>query len=148
MRVVVVKKDSWNWMLSNFIEVSLQTLFYYIINKYLIIKSACIDRVSRINRKTRDIMICLTVKIRFGDHETARHGSRNMKYSRHFLAIWEHLNDSISQSILNEMLKMMILLLRLFTHTHIYILIYTHTSKKYIIIMYNIQILCSLYVIW
>jgi len=34
----------------------------------------------RINRKTRDIMICLTVKLRFGDHEIARHGSRNMRY--------------------------------------------------------------------
>jgi len=32
--VVIVKKDFWNWMLSNFIEVSLQTLFYYVINKY------------------------------------------------------------------------------------------------------------------
>jgi len=45
MHVVVVKKDFWNWMLSNFIEVNVQILFYYIINKYLVIKSACNDRI-------------------------------------------------------------------------------------------------------
>ena len=33
------------------------------------------------DRKTRDIMICLTVKIRFGNRETARRKSRNMRYS-------------------------------------------------------------------
>ena len=68
-------------MLSNFIEASLQTLYYYIINKYLVIKSVIKVRLY-CNTKTRDVMICLTVKIRFGDHETARHGSRNMRYSR------------------------------------------------------------------
>jgi len=66
-------------MLSNFI-INLQTLFYYIINKYLVTKSGCNDRVRSFNRKTCDIMICLTVKIRFGDHEIARHGSHNMRY--------------------------------------------------------------------
>ena len=30
-------------------------------------------------------MICLTVKIRFGDHETAKYGSRNTRDTQVFL---------------------------------------------------------------
>jgi len=77
-------------------------------------------------------MICLIVKIRFGDHEIAKHGSRNMRYL--FLANMRASKqfNSITQSILlNEILKMMILLLRLLTHLHTYTLTYTHIEKLY-----------------
>jgi len=77
-------------------------------------------------------MIYLTVKIRFGDHEIARHGNnRNIRYLE---LIWEHLNNSIPQSILlNENIKNDDSIIKI-THTHI--LAYTRIEKLYNIILY------------
>jgi len=67
-------------------------------------------------------MICLTVKIRFGNHETVRHGSR--KILRIFL-IWEHKQFNISKHIIEQNIKNDDSIVKI-THIHIP----THTHKK------------------
>ena len=69
-------------------------------------------------------MICLTIKIRFGDHEIAKHGSRNMRYL--FLANMRaskqfkyYSKYTIERNIKNDDFIVKI------THTH------THIEKLY-----------------
>ena len=73
-------------------------------------------------------MICLTVKIRFSNHETARHGSRNMRYSRYMIPSYMRVSKrfNISKHIIERNVKNDDSIVKI-THIHIHIYSHTHT---------------------